>query len=242
MASDPPVTLSVALGDNKVNCSVRTSLRAKRLRITVTPEAELVVVAPLGFDLRLLPGLLKSKESWILHHLLSMEQRKARPARRALENGALVPYRGGSLKLNYRLGITGNRVIRRRDELLIWLWDHNDESVRGALDGWYRAEARKVITARAKELARHYGVRYERIYIKAQKARWGSCSARRNLSFNWRLILAPPDVLGYIVIHELTHLSEMSHSKQFWQLVASRCPEYRQHEAWLKMYGATLTF
>jgi predicted metal-dependent hydrolase len=242
MVSDTPVAGSALLGGKMVGYSVRISLRAKRLRIGVTPEDGLVVVAPVGFDVRLLPALLKSKESWVLHHLQLMEQCQARPAPCALENGMLVPYRGGSLKLNYRLGVTRNRVSRRRDELYVWLQHHDDESVRRALDGWYRAEARGLITARARELASQYGVSYQRIFIKAQKARWGSCSSRRNLNFNWRLVLAPPEILDYIVIHELTHLNEMSHSRHFWQLLAARCPEYRHHEAWLKEYGATLTF
>jgi predicted metal-dependent hydrolase len=114
--------------------------------------------------------------------------------------------------------------------------------LREAVEAWYRQEAHRVISEKAQALAAQYGVGFGRISIRAQKARWGSCSSRRNLSFNWRLILAPPEILDYIVIHELTHLTEMSHSRRFWTLLGARCPDYRQHESWLKKNGATLGF
>ena len=77
------------------------------------------------------------------------------------------------------------------------------------------------------------GVRWRRISIKDQRTLWGSCSVRGNLNFNWRLVLAPPDVMDYVVIHELAHLREMNHSRRFWAIVAEFAPEYRRHRKWL---------
>ena len=85
------------------------------------------------------------------------------------------------------------------------------------------------------------GVTYGKISIRDQKTRWGSCSSEGNLSFNWRLILAPPDVLDYVVIHELCHRKEMNHSKEFWALVESLMPEYKERRKWLRENGNNLT-
>jgi predicted metal-dependent hydrolase len=77
--------------------------------------------------------------------------------------------------------------------------------------------------------------------IRGQKTRWASCSSSGGMSFNWRLLLAPPEILDYVVEHEVCHLEVMDHSPRFWRLLASRSPRWREHSAWLKRYGSTLT-
>ena len=86
------------------------------------------------------------------------------------------------------------------------------------------------------------GVTYGRLAIRDQKTRWGSCSRAGNLNFNWRLVLAPPAVLDYVVVHELAHRVELNHSVRFWRVVARYCPTMDEHRAWLRTHGATLHF
>ena len=102
---------------------------------------------------------------------------------------------------------------------------------------YYRNLAREVLGARTGYYARKMGVTYGRISIREQKTRWGSCSSEKNLNFNWKLILAPPEVLDYVVVHELCHLKEMNHSKAFWEEVGKVMPEYETHKLWLKENG-----
>ena len=90
---------------------------------------------------------------------------------------------------------------------------------------------------RVSYFARLMGVSYRNITIREQKTRWGSCSSEKNLNFNWKLILAPPEVLDYVVIHELCHLKEMNHSKAFWDEVEKVMPEYETYKLWLKENG-----
>lgn len=104
----------------------------------------------------------------------------------------------------------------------------------------YRELAGRVIARRAEEYARQMQVTYKRITIRDQKTRWGSCSVKGNLNFNWRLILAPAEVLDYVVVHELAHLKEMNHSGRFWKQVETVMPDFAKHRLWLKQNGDML--
>lgn len=97
--------------------------------------------------------------------------------------------------------------------------------------------ALKIIPVKVKYFAGVMNVNYGRITIRNQKTRWGSCSAKRNLNFNCLLMLAPDEVVDYVVVHELCHLIEMNHSKKFWAQVEQVMPDYKKHKQWLKDYG-----
>ena len=100
-----------------------------------------------------------------------------------------------------------------------------------------RERAKSVLAQRTAYFARQVGVTYGRITVRDQKTRWGSCSQTGNLNFNFRLILAPSEVLDYVVVHELCHRRQMNHSTQFWQEVAQVLPDYRKRKAWLTENG-----
>jgi len=102
------------------------------------------------------------------------------------------------------------------------------------VQGHLRGLAERELPVRTRELARLHGIAVGRISVRAQKTRWGSCSARGTISLNWRLIHAPPHVADYLIIHELMHRREMNHSARYWKLVARACPGYRRAEEWLK--------
>lgn len=101
----------------------------------------------------------------------------------------------------------------------------------------FRRQAGAIFAERAAHFARIMGVEYGRITIREQKTRWGSCSSNHNLNFNWKLVLAPREVLDYVVVHELCHLKEMNHSPQFWAEVEKIQPDYRVRRKWLKDHG-----
>lgn len=114
------------------------------------------------------------------------------------------------------------------------------ESQRAALTQRYITAAKEYFPKRAAYFQQFTGGTYSRITIRDQKTRWGSCSARGTLSFNWRLMLAPPAVLDYVVVHELCHLTHMNHSAAFWQAVENVYPDYRTARKWLKDHGHEL--
>lgn len=104
----------------------------------------------------------------------------------------------------------------------------------------YAKEARKLFEARTAYYAPIVGVTYNRIAIKSQKTRWGSCSSKGNLNFNYLLYFAPLEILDYVVVHELCHRKEMNHSRAFWALVEKVLPDYKERRKWLKEHGKEL--
>lgn len=111
---------------------------------------------------------------------------------------------------------------------------------KNALEKRYKEAAREYIPKRVTYYQAITGGNYSRISIRNQKTRWGSCSAKGTLSFNWRLMLAPPSILDYVVVHELCHLTHMNHSPAFWQAVEKAFPDYRNARKWLKDHGSEL--
>lgn len=106
--------------------------------------------------------------------------------------------------------------------------------------GWLKAQARTTLNTEVFQLCSELGLKYRNIAIKDTRSRWGSCSGKTNLNFNWRLIMAPAEVLQYVVVHETAHLQEMNHSARFWALVQQRCPDFHRHRDWLKKHGAEI--
>ena len=105
----------------------------------------------------------------------------------------------------------------------------------------YRSTARSILENRVAYYHRFTGGNYTSVTVRDQKTRWGSCSSRGTLSFNYRLIFAPPIVLDYVVVHELCHLTHMNHSKDFWNMVESVMPDYREQRKWLREHAMELT-
>lgn len=112
--------------------------------------------------------------------------------------------------------------------------DQPKDAATAALEKRYRDAAKEYIPKRVEYYHALTGGDYQKITIRDQKTRWGSCSSNGTLSFNYRLMLAPPRVLDYVVVHELCHLTHMNHSTAFWEMVASILPDYKEHRKWLK--------
>jgi predicted metal-dependent hydrolase len=221
--------------------SVRRSERARRPRVVVTHEGEVEVVLPRRMALRHAAPLVVEKRPWIERTLRRFEQaRAAVPAR--LEHGGVVPYLGEELALAVRVerGRARSHVRRRAGSVEVAVAAPGPDPLRDALERWYRREARGEIGARLDAATRRAGSSYARLSIRGQRSRWASCSPSGEMSFNWRLLLAPAAILDYVVEHEVAHLEVPDHSARFWALVAERCPQYAEHERWLRRNGATL--
>jgi predicted metal-dependent hydrolase len=142
----------------------------------------------------------------------------------------------------------GRRRVHRRGDALFVPGDAPSARDRplgpeavAAMERWYRAQARRVIAERLDAATARAGTSYSGLTIRAQRTRWASCSSTGAMSFNWRLLLTPPEVMDYVVEHEVCHLEILDHSPRFWALLAARVPDHREHARWLRRYGSTLT-
>jgi predicted metal-dependent hydrolase len=216
---------------DQLDYSIRRSPRARRVRVSVDPERGVEVVLPQRAPARAAASAVAELRPWIERRLAEVEDVRARVASR----GNTVPFLGADLRLVLEPGRT--RVHRAGDALLV---PSEPDARRAALERWYRRTARAEIAPRLERAAAAVGREYTKLTIRQQRTRWGSCSSTGAMSFNWRLLLAPEDVLDYVVWHEACHLAVMDHSPRFWALVERHVPGYRAPRRWLRHHGATL--
>lgn len=105
---------------------------------------------------------------------------------------------------------------------------------------WYRKEAKNYLAKRTEFLAKKYNLKYNRLFVRDSKNKWGNCSKEKNISLNWRLIKAPPQVIDYVILHELCHSVILKHTQAFWLKLSTVCPSYNEQAEWLKKYGKSL--
>jgi predicted metal-dependent hydrolase len=246
-------------GARGIPYSIRRSERARRARILVDGDGVEVVV-PRRFPLREVEPFVEEKRAWIERTLQRLRETEAELPGARLEHGGWVPYLGERLALDVRveLGRQREHVSRRGEVLRVALPAGPeppggqlallgareprpaDGALREALERWYRRRAREEVAPRLDAACARAGTSYSRLQIRGQRTRWASCSSNGSMSFNWRLLLAPPEILDYVVEHEVAHLELLDHSPRFWGLLASRCPDWREREAWLRRHGHAL--
>ena len=260
--TERPIRLQLPGGP--VDATLRTSPRARRLRLSVDHRRGLVVTVPAGGgrgrgvgrggaggpDARVLAAIgpfAVEREAWIRRHLATVEAaRAAEAARGPLGDGATIPYRGESHVL--RVGEAGPRrrssVARvggeEGDEIHVALAARDADRLGEVLERWLRARAGAAIERAVARHAQALGVAPAALTIRDQRSRWGSASRSGRISLSWRLVLAPPEALETVVVHELAHLRVFGHPPEFWALVASRVPEHRRWRRWLRDHAAEL--
>lgn len=211
---------------------VRRAPRARRVRVAVEPDQTVVVLLPPRATQRDAAAAVRELRPWIERRLRDAEARSQRMARAP----GTLSYLGAELRLVAEPG--RSRVHRRGAELLV---PADPEAQAHALERWFRRAARTEIAPRLDEAVDALDRTYSGLTIRNQRTRWGSCSATGALSFNWRLLLAPAEVLDYVVWHEACHLVHLDHSLRFWALLAAHRPAYREPQRWLRSNGAALT-
>jgi predicted metal-dependent hydrolase len=220
---------------------IRRSDRARHARILVGGEGVEVVV-PRRFPMRKVGPFVEEKRPWIERTLRRMRESEAELPPARLEDGGEVPYLGERLGLRVRVepGRLRAHVARRGEVLRVAVPRPGRAALHEALERWYRRKAREEVARRLEAATARAGIGYASLQIRGQRTRWASCSSSGAMSFNWRLLLAPAEILDYVVEHEVAHLEVHDHSDGFWTLLASRCPDWREHERWLRRHGHAL--
>lgn len=213
----------------------------RRTAVLSIREGQVQIRVPLGVSQSWVRSLLDRKMPWIRQHLPRQEKTPA-PEPRQYAQGERFDFLGESLQLMLEPGGT-EKPIRCDQALRMGIPQRVRQPrlyVERVLVAWYKQQALAVLNERIVLIARVIGVQPASVQVKTLKARWGSCSMRGELVFNWRIVMAPLWVLDYVVTHELCHLLHHNHSPQFWQAVNRHAPDCRDARHWLKIHGGAL--
>ena len=203
------------------------------------PAAGLVVTVPIGTRPDAVEAFFAQHARWIARWMERVERRWCGIPKR-WPYGECLRYRGESLAVRIIHGRAG-MVERIGAELIVATRTPGIEGARRVLTRWLKVQAVQTLNERTAILGAMMGVAPTRIYVRALRRKWGSCWQGGSLSFSVHLIMAPPEVLDYVVVHELAHLKERHPSPRFWALVAAHHPEHAMRRAWLRTYGPWLS-
>ncbi|MBR0462769.1 MAG: M48 family metallopeptidase [Clostridia bacterium] len=215
---------SVKVNGEIIDYTLIKTARAS-VEIRVLPN-EIRLFAPQSYPLRRADQLVRDKADWIAQARRRFTEYEAREAALyPMTDGMPVPVEGRQYTLRVTYG-TRSSAYQAGDELVIITPDTAPDKVREALRGYLIGRAQQRIRERLDHFIPLVGRAPGRVTIREQRTKWGSCSGQGNLNFNWKLIMAPPEALDYVVIHELCHLYEFNHSPRFWERVSRYMPEY----------------
>lgn len=221
--------------------SLRYSQRSRRLRISISDDG-VTLVLPVGYPEREGEKFLAGNMEWVLQQLERRRRLAAKTARSRLPKDILL-LRGSAVRVEIieEPGrVSRARIEEKGDRVFIYLPAGKSAAAPTVLERWLRELARVEIEAGVAQQARRMHLSPKAVTIRDQKTRWGSCSSRGTLSFNWRLIMVPPAVMEYVIIHELAHMRVPNHSADFWQVVASYYPAHKEARAWLRKNAALM--
>lgn len=210
--------------------------KVNHIRISVNKDKEVRVIIPMKYPVSELKSILEKKADWIKKKLEHFENLKNNFFN-GNENEIL--YLGKRYLFILKPEMKNYFQINKEDKKICSGVDLLNKRIQ---EHWLKQEAERVIKERISFINKDNRFKINRIYIRSQKTKWGNCSSKGNISFNWRLIKAPLEVIDYLIIHELVHLEEMNHSKAFWYKVSQLYPNFKEANKWLKKSGVGLFY
>ncbi len=221
----------------KIEFKTNKSKNATKPRIDVDMKGIRVII-PEG-DQTNPEELIRNNARWVLDKKDKYEKYWRKAQIRIFEEGEKFPYLGLPMPIHLE-NVSENKISNSR--IVLSKSKVEKSSIKEEIEKLYREKARDLFTVKVKKYSKQIDVDYNKIMIWNQRTRWASCSSKKNLSFNWRLLMAPEKIIDYIVVHELAHLIEKNHTKEFWNIVEKYIPDYEQREEWLKENGIRLIF
>lgn len=208
-----------------------TLIRSKRrtLALHITPEGGLEVRAPLRMPQKEIEDFILLKQAWVEKHIRRISRSQPQP--KSFTEGEEFYYLGERYKLVFAdrdkpiIELNGDLIIAAR---------FRDKAER-VIKYWFRDEAEEVLLSRVQAFARDMQLEPQAVRISNATQRWGSCSVNGTLNLSWRLVMAPLEIIDYVVVHELAHMKQHNHSRAFWKEVAAVLPDYQYRRQWLKL-------
>jgi predicted metal-dependent hydrolase len=211
--------------------------RRRTLALVIEADGSLIVRAPLRLANSAIQDFIAQKAEWVQRTQTKLQARAAQRASHTFEPGDAFPLLGQSIPLTL---VPAQRPALQFDGVRFSLSQNSQPNAKRLFENWYREYARLHLFERVEYFAALHALTYHGLRITSAVTRWGSCNHKNELAFTWRLVMAPPEVIDYVVVHELAHTVQHNHGPKFWNLVAEIVPAYKQHVRWLKQHGHTL--
>ena len=214
---------------------IKSKRRRKTISLHIREGGEIVIRAPHKASKREIEEFIREREAWVVEKLTEEEERR-KELQKAFVPGEKFLYLGESYPLEIDesdhkelpLELSFGKFVLNRDRV---------EEARDLFIDWYKREAREKIEGRVRYYSDRFQLLPKGTKITGAKSRWGSCSRDNRLSFSWRIIMAPLWIIDYILVHELVHIIEKNHSRNFWAALEKILPDYRERKVWLKKNG-----
>lgn len=235
---------TIMIGNHQLTYTIFYSKRRKTSQLKIVNPQTLEIKVPYFTSEKYVRQLLTDKSGWITKKIEALTKIDNNPINKSFANGEQVLYLGDLYTLSLLpdniehpcIVLDSCRVLIRFPQQM----NENSVALKYTFKDWLISSASNILEEKTKYWADAIGVKPKIIRIKEQKTRWGSCSSLGAVNYNWRIIMSPPEVIDYLVIHELCHLRFLNHSSQFWNLVKQFSPNYKQHRAWLRANGKLL--
>lgn len=214
--------------------------RRRTMSLQVNLKSQIIMKVPLRIKEKEINSLITKHQKWILKQKNKLKQYREK----LFINGEDFLFLGKTYKLNLIYEENNKNYQTSLNKINFdnnfFLNSHKSSNAKNLFIKWYKEQAKIIIEERVDFYSKKMNLKYNSIKINSAKTRWGSCSIRKTLNFSYRIIMAPIEVIDYVIVHELAHTKEMNHQKKFWNIVISIMPNYKIHKKWLKDNGHNL--
>jgi predicted metal-dependent hydrolase len=236
---------TIIIDNHPITYTVTYQKNRKSVQLKLKSTDHIAITAPTQFPKEGIEKILLDKSKWIIKQIDRLTSIATNPINKSISPGAAILYLGQPHTLIFITKNNCEPAVHLEENKIVLhlpLLAPNDISATSQLllSQWYFDRALKTLSAKTAFWASTIKVNPKRITIKDQKTRWGSCSSRGNINYNWRIIMAPKEVIDYLIVHELCHLRIPNHSESFWQEVEKYSPNFKQYRAWLRINGMML--
>lgn len=237
---------TIKYGDMEISYSIDRTSR-KTIGIVVEPDGKVVIKAPIDLEQQKILDTLYNKRKWIAEKLkLTEEIKKPIPLKHELVSGEKILLKNRLIRLKIHTSPNKRSKLTYAFKTLHMYVNETlsqkerEEEIKRLLINWYKEKALNIIHTRIEKYLDLIDFKPQEIKVRDQKIRWGSCTKDGKLIFNWRIVMAPISTIDYIIVHELCHMNEPTHSAKFWERVGSLFPYYKKWKEWLRINGKSL--
>ncbi len=211
--------------------------KRRSLAVFITEEAKIIIKAPKNLNQNKIQNFIDQKTNWINKKIKAKTEQLEKLKDRKIENDKKIPFLGKELTI--KTNSEKNSIDHDKNTINL-KFQHLEEDTKEQVIKLYKKQAKKIFEDRITIWSLKMNLKPSKIRLSSAKTRWGSCTGKNVISLNWKLLLAPLEILDYVVIHELAHIEQKNHSKKFWSLVEKFDPSWKNKRKWLKENGISL--